>query len=194
MFLLRRPSPALLERLHREAHRSALSYAPVGAAQGPPRGAFHTGEARAVLGRGTETFARAVRALDAWRHFNLGWVTVHPPTASTSEGTNVLVVAQHLGFWSVNACRVLYRLANGTDTDVAGFAYGTLEDHTESGEELFQVAHDRATGEVSYMVRAVSRERAALARLGYPVARLLQARFRRESAAAMRRAVTESGW
>ena len=48
---------------------------------------------------------------------------------------------------------------------------------------------DRASGQVIYRIHAISRPRAALARLGYPIARYLQARFRRDSVAAMTRAV-----
>jgi uncharacterized protein (UPF0548 family) len=105
-------------------------------------------------------------------------------------GTDVLVVARHAGFWSVNPCRIVYLLgdAPGGATPVAGFAYGTLAGHAEAGEEIFQVSIDPSNGEVSYFIRAVSRERAWLARLGFPVARALQARFRRDSAAAMQRA------
>src|SRR6188768_3076153 len=39
------------------------------------------------------------------------------------------------GFWSLNGCRVLYHL-DGGDTRF-GFAYGTLTNHAEAGEELF---------------------------------------------------------
>ena len=69
-----------------------------------------------------------------------------------------------------------------------GFAYGTLTNHAESGEELFEVSLDRHTGEVSYRIRAVSSPRATLARLASPYT-VSQARFRRESALAVRRAI-----
>jgi uncharacterized protein (UPF0548 family) len=70
-----------------------------------------------------------------------------------------------------------------------GFAYGTLPGHAESGEERFLVEWDRAGGDVWYDLLAFSRPRHVLARLGYPLARRLQNRFAKESAAAMRRAV-----
>ena len=54
------------------------------------------------------------------------------------------------------------------------------------------VTLDAATGDVSYRLRAASRPRALLARAGYPIARLLQARFRRDSAAAIARAVSDA--
>jgi uncharacterized protein (UPF0548 family) len=60
--------------------------------------------------------------------------------------------------------------------------------HAEQGEEIFEVLLRPETYEVVYRIRAVSRPRALLARMGYPVARMFQARFRRDSAEAMRRA------
>ena len=53
---------------------------------------------------------------------------------------------------------------------------------------VYEIAGDE-TGEVLYVIRAASRPRALLARLGYPVTRSLQARFRRDSAAAIARAI-----
>ena len=73
-----------------------------------------------------------------------------------------------------------------------GFAYGTLTNHAESGEELFELFLDQRSGDVMYRIRAVSWPQAPLARIGQPFVRLLQARFRRDSAAALRRAVTQS--
>lgn len=157
-----------------------------------------------VLGRGEAVYARAVRALQQWRQFDLGWARIYPDTAPLERGTNVLVVTKHFGFWSVNACRIVYALSEhtqvvsspgrpaGPSPEITGFAYGTLSHHAESGEEIFQVSWDPPDGEVVYQIRAVSRERALLARLGFPLARALQARFRRDSAAAMQRFVGDA--
>jgi uncharacterized protein (UPF0548 family) len=57
-----------------------------------------------------------------------------------------------------------------------------------SGEELFEVFIDPQTGEVMYRIRARSWPQATLARIGQPIVRVLQERFRQHSAAAMRRA------
>ena len=99
------------------------------------------------------------------------------------------VLIRHLGLWSLNGSRVLYQVGSLDDKDHFGFAYGTLVNHAEAGEELFEVFIDPETDEVVYRIRAASRPRAVLARLGRPVARALQARFRRDSTAAMARAV-----
>lgn len=123
-----------------------------------------------------------------WRHFELGWMEVYRSTEGLVRGTVVAVLVRHLGFWSLNGCRVVSLIEDET---VFGFAYGTVTNHAESGEEIFSVFLDSRTGAVSYQIRAVSRPQAPLARLGYPFARLLQARFRRDSAAAMQRAVAD---
>jgi uncharacterized protein (UPF0548 family) len=140
-----------------------------------------------VIGRGRADFDRARAALAAWTHFDLGWVELFPRNAPIAPGTNVAVLIRHVGFWSLNGARVVYHLE--VDDSRFGFAYGTLPNHAERGEEIFEIALDERSGEVTYRLRAASRPRAALARLGYPIARGLQARFRRDSARAMARAV-----
>ena len=124
----------------------------------------------------------------AWKQFDIGWVELFPRQAPVEIGTVVAVVIRHLGFWSMNGCRVLYHV-DGDDAGCRfGFAYGTLTNHAESGEELFEVFLDPETGDVNYRIRAMSWPQSALARLGEPWVRVLQARFRRHSAAAMAQA------
>ena len=73
-----------------------------------------------------------------------------------------------------------------------GFAYGTLPSHVERGEERFLIEQDDA-GQVWYEIAAFSRPRHWLARLGYPLVRRYQSKFRRESAAAMQAFVRCAG-
>ena len=103
------------------------------------------------------------------------------------------VLIRHLGFWSLNGCRVVYGVGGGTDETRFGFAYGTLTNHAESGEELFEVFIDPATEDVFYRIRATSWPRALLARVGQPIVRMLQARFRRHSVESMKRATGANG-
>src|SRR5262249_34209823 len=103
-------------------------------------------------------------------------------------GTHVAVLVRHLGFWSLNGARVLYQTGSDRD-DQFGFAYGTLTNHAESGEELFEVSLDPDSGAVTYRIRAMSTPQSLLARIGQPYARVLQERFRRDSAGALRRAI-----
>ena len=198
MFVLRRPTPQMLARFVERAQHLGLSYAPIGLARETRPDGFRVAESRTVLGHGQAVFDRAVQLIAEWRPFDLGWVGIHPPDAPVAAGTTIAVFAQHLGFWSVHACRIVYPLSTamfhspqGPGTarppKVAGFAYGTLTDHAEIGEEIFAVSMEAPTGTVTYSIRAVSREGALLARLGVPVARAFQSRFRRDSLAAMQR-------
>ena len=187
MFLTHRPTKSEIEKFIDESSNLPLSYHPVGLAKESPPG-FNVDAASAIVGQGGDSFARARRALTEWRHFELGWVELFPHGASTESGTVVAVLAHHLGLWSLNGCRVVYGLGE-EDVWQFGFAYGTLTNHIEMGEESFEVAMASDTEEVTYRIRAVSKPRAVLARIGYPYARISQSRFRRDSIAVMRRAI-----
>jgi uncharacterized protein (UPF0548 family) len=189
MFLARRPSREAIDRFVRDSHERPLSYGPIGIVNGdtPCR---DLDEAIVTIGRGRTDFDRARATLMAWKQFDIGWVEVFPRHAPVEVGTVVAVLIQHLGFWSLNGCRVLYTV--GGDGRF-GFAYGTLTNHAESGEELFDVFLDPDSDEVRYRIRAVSEPQAALARIGQPIVRALQARFRRDSAAAMKRTTKAFG-
>ena len=93
--------------------------------------------------------------------------------------------ARHLGFWSLNTARIVYRIEETDDVERFGFGYGTLPGHAERGEERFSVEWNREDGSVYYDVFAFSRPKHPLAWLGYPFARLLQRRFAGDSKRAM---------
>jgi uncharacterized protein (UPF0548 family) len=188
MFLIRRPSAHTIERFLHESRELPLSYSPVGIVQSESTG-YALDELIVPIGRGPADFARARAALLTWKHFDLGWVELFPPNAPAEPGTVVAVLISHFGMRSLNGCRVVYTVGSGGDQARFGFAYGTLTNHAEAGEELFELFVDPRTEDVMYRIRATSRPRAALARLGQPIVRLLQARFRRDSASAMRGAL-----
>ena len=66
-----------------------------------------------------------------------------------------------------------------------GFAYGTLGEHAEQGEERFTVEWNRDDDTVWYGILAFSRPRKLLAIMGYPLSRSLQRGFAAASKAAM---------
>jgi uncharacterized protein (UPF0548 family) len=188
MFLARRPSRAVIECFLSDSQQLPLSYGPSGIVNG--KTSRHSLDAHVVaIGRGRPDFERARDALLAWKHFDIGWVTTFPRHAPVDVGTVVAVLIRHLGFWSLNGCRVLYHVGGPDHETRFGFAQGTLTNHAEGGEELFEVLLDPETNEVLYRIQATSWPRAVLARIGHPIVRLLQARFRRDSAAAMKRAM-----
>ena len=187
MFLAHRPGTREIEEFIKESQSLTLSYAQVGLAKRAPSD-FRIDEAFGVIGRGNTAFEQAKLALREWRHFELGWVERFPENASIEAGTTVAVLIHHFGLWSLNGCRVVYEVGR-LEENRFGFAYGTLTNHAEMGEEVFQVSISAESEEVSYNIRAASKPRAALARIGYPITRMLQARFRRDSITAMQRAV-----
>jgi uncharacterized protein (UPF0548 family) len=187
MFLARRPSAEGIGRFLRASRDLPLSYSPIGiVSNGARRRNVH--QATEVIGHGRADFERARAALMAWQQFDIGWVETFPRDAPVAVGTVVAVLIRHLGFWSLNGCRVLYTVGGVEDVNRWGFAYGALTNHSEAGEELFEVFIDPRTDEVMYRIRATSWPQATLAFVGHPFVRVLQARFRRHSAAAMKRA------
>jgi uncharacterized protein (UPF0548 family) len=189
MFLARYPSREVVARFLDRSRDLPLSYGrPIGLIGAPTTG-HRLDEATVAIGRGEKCFARARSALVAWKQFEVGWVETFPRNAPIAIGTEVAVLFRHLGFWSLNGCRILYDAAPADDSTRFGFAYGTLSNHAIAGEELFEVYLDRQTEAVLYHIRATSWPRAVLARAGQPIVRALQRTFRRDSAAAMTRAV-----
>ena len=185
MYLLTRPASRDIERFLDRSRGLPLSYGPPGIVKERPVGRRFD-EHVVHIGDGAADFARARRALEGWTQFDIGWVQAFPERHSIEAGTTVAVLIRHLGFWSLNGARVLYQVG---ETHRFGYAYGTLTNHAESGEELFEVTIDAHTGAVSYRIRAVSWPQTFLAGIGQPVVRLLQERFRQDSAGTMRRAI-----
>ena len=190
MFLIRRPAQHEIAEFLEQARDLSLSYDPVGIARQTPPG-FNADLSSAVVGPGRETFESAKTALAQWRHYEMGWVELFPRGAAIETGTVVAVLVNHLGFWSLNGCRVVYGIGDRQSETSFGFAYGTLTNHAELGEEIFEVLMEPETGDVIYRIQAVSKPHAALARIGYPIARYFQERFRRDSTSALRRAISE---
>jgi uncharacterized protein (UPF0548 family) len=135
-----------------------------------------------------ETFEKARKAIQQWKMFNVPWLTLCWPDTPIEPNAAVAVLASHAGFWSLNACRIVYVMEEHGACERYGFAYGTLPEHGERGEERFTVEFHRNDHSVWYDVYAFSRPR-LMARLAYPYARLLQRRFARDSMNAMKEAV-----
>jgi uncharacterized protein (UPF0548 family) len=151
---------------------------------------------RVLLGLGETTWQRAVEAIRAWRMFSMPWVNLHPSSAPIQVGTDVAVSVHHFGFYSLNACRIVYIVDDDDPMMRFGFAYGTLVEHAESGEERgeerFTVEWNRDDDRVWYDILAFSRPRQMLARLGYPLSRSLQKKFANGSKLVMLQSVTET--
>jgi len=189
MFLLARPSTEQVRQFLASARLHEFAYAEAGMTQGSAPAGYHRDHNRILLGSGAAVFAAAVAALRRWQMFDLGWLELIPADAPIEVNVTVCVRVRHFGFWSLNACRIVYVIDEDELVKRYGFAYGTLADHAERGEERFTIEWNRADDSVCYDILAYSQPRHRLARLGYPLARMMQKRFARDSKQAMRRAV-----
>jgi uncharacterized protein (UPF0548 family) len=195
VFSLTHPSAARIARFLAAQEDAPFSYAEAGMTRGAPPPRYTVDHNRVRLGSGTAVFDRAAAALRGWRMLTLGWANVYPHDMEIAPGCAVAVVARHYGFWSLNACRIVYVVDEVEEADGVrrfGFAYGTLPDHGAIGEERFMVEWRPADDSVWYDLYALSRPAHPLARLGYPLARALQRRFARASKRAMAAAVHTS--
>ncbi len=191
MFLLHEPSDTAIGAFLRRQQEQTFSYREVRASREQAPHDYTVDHNRVLLGRGEESFAKAAAAIRTWRMFNLGWCRVHPPNAPIEAGITVAISINHYSFWSLNACRIVYVMEDRGAVLRYGFAYGTLPEHGEAGEERFSVEWDQENGSVTYDLYAFSRPQHLMARLGYPLSRRLQKRFARESKMAMLKAVKD---
>ena len=162
----RRLKPAEADRLrvvpfsYKEVGASARSYP-----SDYPTG-YHLFQHREVVGRGQAQFEAAVHKLMSWRmHADAGLRVI----SSSAHVETDAVVRLQLGmppFALRIPCRVVYVVS---EPDRAGFGYGTLPGHPESGEEAFVVEID-PDGQVVFTVSAFSRPGTLLAKLAGPLA------------------------
>ena len=189
MFCLMRPTDDAVRCFLAEQTSTQFSYTQVELSRNglAPTG-YVADHNRVQLGSGVETFDRAKKAIRQWKMFAMPWVELCWPDALINPGTNVAVLISHFGFWSINAARVVYFMEEHGACEKYGFAYGTLPEHGERGEERFTVEFHMEDESVWYDLFAFSRPRLA-ARIAYPLSRHLQKRFAMDSKVAMKRAV-----
>ena len=173
MIFFRKPSPATVRAFLERQSLADFSYRALGCT----RGTAPAGWYRAPLGVGGKAFSDACQALSAWTMFDLGWVEAHPAAAEIAAGTNVAVLIQRrAGVWWLNGARIVYVHDSTIDDRQFGFAYGTLADHAECGEERFWIVRDRDE-QVWFELTAMSRPTKWFVRAGLPLVRRLQRRF-----------------
>jgi uncharacterized protein (UPF0548 family) len=180
--LARVPSEELVRRFISAQENSDFSYAEVGATRDLPPAGYNIDHNRVELGRGAATWERAKTAVRAWKMFDHPLARVYWDNTPLQPGNTVAMLARHLGFYSLDACRIVYCI---DEPSRFGFAYGTLAQHAERGEERFSVEWDLQTDVVTYDLFAFSRPRASLARIAAPYSRQLQYHFAKLSKAAM---------
>jgi uncharacterized protein (UPF0548 family) len=189
MFLARKPSEQMIREFLLRQTNQDLSYGEAGLSQRRAAAGYIRDHNRIQLGRGQEIFQKAVQAVRRWEMFHMGWVRLCWPETDIRVGAAVAVLVHHCWFWSLNACRIVYVIEGTGAVQRYGFAYGTLADHSECGEERFSVEWHRIDNSVWYDLLAFSRPNHRLAKVGYPFSRYLQRRFAQDSKKAMQRAV-----
>jgi uncharacterized protein (UPF0548 family) len=188
MISLRQPSAGEIRAFLARQEGRPFSYPEVGASRGEAPQGYDVDHNRFRLGAGAAAWETACAAIRSWRMARLGWVELQALDDPMAPGLPVAMLVHKFGLWWLNAARVVYTVNEDGPVRRFGFAYGTLEDHVEQGEERFTV-EQLADGSVWYDLFAFSRPRLWLVRLGRPLARRLQRRFQMESKAAMQRAV-----
>jgi uncharacterized protein (UPF0548 family) len=150
-----------------------------------PQGYDHA-EERVLLGEGEALWQAAKLALQSWEMIPAGWVRLSPKRP-VRKHEQLVIAARLLGIWWLNPVRIIDSVA---EEHRFGFAYGTLPGHLAQGEERFLLERD-AEGKVWYSIRVMSRPVWWGAKLLSGFARRQQARFRKESLAAMKRSTVE---
>ena len=186
---LYKPTAEIIRKFLAKQAALDFSYSAVKATAAIPPAGYVVDRTRIELGAGKLVFETAKAALQRWQQIRLGWVEAWPPDTPLEVGRVVAIRGWAVGFWWLNACRIVYALDEAGPTTRFGFAYGTLPGHIASGEERFLIEWDRDSDRVFYDILAFSKPNDVLSRLGYPLVRRSQKRFGRDSAASMFRAV-----
>ncbi|MFF3908728.1 DUF1990 family protein [Streptomyces sp. NPDC001848] len=164
----------------------AFTYEDVGATREPghcPEG-FRPLHVRARIGEGEGVFRRAAEALLTWELHRAMGVGVSAAEDRAAPGVDVTIT---LAGMIKAPCRVVWTLE---EPRRAGWAYGTLPGHPESGEESFVV--DRTgDGTVWLTINAFSRPAKWYARAGGPATRGFQHAYARRCGAVLRRLCSE---
>ncbi len=193
MFLISKPTEESIRRFIQAQKGKSFSYAEVGATRNSNApNDFTVDYNRVQLGTGRETFDRAIQAVRHWKMFDLSWTKLYFGDTPIEVGQTVAILIKHFGFWSLNAAQIVYVLEETTDAiEKFGFAYGTLTEHGERGEERFSVEYHKWDASVWYDLYAFSQPNQFLAKLGYPASRYLQKQFATGSKAAMQKAISK---
>lgn len=189
MIFFRKPDGSEIRKALEAQASLPFSYAEVEATRGIPPPGYNVDHNQIAVGRGELAFRRAKMALMRWRMFEMPWVQLCWPNIAVQPGNVVGVLAHVSGGWWLNVCRIVYLFDEPGEVERFGFAYGTLPEHAERGEERFTVEWRHADDSVWYDLLSYSQPNHRLARLGGPVARQAQKRFAADSKLAMVRAV-----
>lgn len=189
MLCLRKPSEQAVREYILDRQNQPLSYEHVNMTTqhttkedfetDPALQSFDVDRHRFKIGTGEECFRKAVGALKQWKHLELEWVTLCFPDTPIEVGSTIAHLSFQMGFWVISFCRIVHVIDEWSEDGRVtrfGFAYGTLKEHLEKGEEQFMVEWNHEDDSVYYDILAISKPQHLLAQVGYPIARYFQVR------------------
>ena len=192
MFFFKKPGQETIREFLAAQKQQKFSYPQVSASRTEPPSGYILDHNRMRLGEGRIVFERAKNAIKQWKMFDMAWLELFWPDTAIEPGSTVALVVSHLGFWSLNAARIVYTVEEERGVlERYGFAYGTLPDHAEMGEERFTVEFHPGDESVWYDIYAFSRPR-PVALMAFPYTRALQKKFASDSKFAMQKAVRDA--
>ena len=189
MYFLHKPDHDYIKKCLATLGQSLFSYPEVGATRQKPPLGYTVDHNRTKLGNGNRTFLSAKSLIRNWTMFEIPWLVLYRDGKEIESGMPVVILIRVGFLWVLNACKVVYIIEENGAVERFGFAYGTLSDHAEMGEERFMVEWDRTDDSVWYDILAFSKPNEILPLIAYPFTRQLQKRFARDSMNAMRRSV-----
>lgn len=182
-FQFSKPNPTQLKAFLQQQEKDNFSYPEIGATQQTSVAGYDNDDAHVLLGEGDAVWYAAKKALQDWQHFPFAWTKIHTTSTPPQKGQTVIVLFRLFGLWWLNSTRLVYTF---DEPNRYGFAYGTLNEHVERGEEVFWIEKNKA-GQVFYHIKAFSRPNWWGVKLAYPLARHFQRRFRRDSSLQMKK-------
>jgi uncharacterized protein (UPF0548 family) len=183
VFSLRPPSPADLAQVVVTQAACELTYPEHGATGGSLPAGYRHDRCETDLGSFDQAaFDRLGTAVCQWQVQLGAGLTVYPADP-VRPGMTVALRVRIPGAHVLAAVRIVYVTS---EPGRRGFAYGTLPQHPEQGEEAFHVI--RHGSRILFRVTAFSRPRHPLARIGAPASRLIQQRMTQAYLRAMREA------
>jgi len=179
-----------MERLVKSLREVQPTYADIGASLvGLEPEGYHHDRYQILLGRGTETFQRAVNGLKSWKAHTAPGLGVFTQDEEIRTGATVVVTLGTPFLALAAPCRIIRVIDEQARW---GFAYGTLPGHPEEGEEAFVVSIS-ADETVLFEIVAFSRPGDPLVRLSGPLGRGIQKSGTKGYLRALRRYVTRDG-
>lgn len=177
MIRLSAPNNDVLAEVRRGASAASPTY--------PGDGRFNSFAFTETVGQGAADFEAGKNALRQWRlHRGAG---VRVESVPLAVGGDVVLWTKVLGLSLVFACRITEVF---DDEACFGFTYATLPGHPEQGVETFRIAF--VDDQVVLHITGESRPALLLNKLSGPIGPIMQKRFTKSYATAMRNAIHEA--